>query len=242
MAVRQYESIDDETGLGQTYNNSGEVYKKMGDYTKALEYLTTALNYRKDDLARRSLTLYNIAELYIFINDFNKAASYVDQSLSIAINTNNRKVIGYDYNGLGIIYAKQKKYQDALDYLVRAEKIWKEIGELRLLIQTYQDMADVYRELRVFDKAEKYLMLSMEMSSLIKVPDLQVMNYLKLSKLDSARGNYHNALTAMYKHTVLKDSVYNLAKTEQIARLQTMFESEAKELENQRLKSEQLRL
>jgi signal transduction histidine kinase len=43
----------------------------------------------------------------------------------------------------------------------------------------------------------------------------------------------------MYKHTVLKDSVYNLAKTEQIARLQTMFESETKERENQRLKSEQ---
>lgn len=79
----------------------------------------------------------------------------------------------------------------------------------------------------------------MEMSSLIKVPDLQVNNYLKLSKLDSAKGNYHEALYYLYRYTALRDSVYNLAKTEQITRLQMIFETETRERENQQLKAEQ---
>ena len=123
---------------------------------------------------------------------------------------------------------------------MRAEKIWKEISEMRLLIQAYQDIADVYRNLKQYDQCEKYLNLSLEMSSLIKAPDLLVNNYLRFSRLDSARGNDSQALIHLYKYTTLKDSVYNLAKTEQIARLQMMFESEEKERENSQLRSEQL--
>lgn len=239
LAARQYEAVGDSVGLGQTYNNIAEVYKKTGDYAKALEFLKSSLKLKKDDYTTQAITLYNIGELYILINNLSIASEYIEQALSRAIKSSDTRVLGYCYNGLGVIHYKQKKYQDALDYLLRAEKSWKEIGEMRLLIQTYQDMADVYRELRLFDKAEKYLMLSMEMSSLIKVPDLLVNNYLKLSKLDSAKGNYSQALANLYRHTALKDSVYNLAKTEQIARLQMTFESENRERENAQLRSEQ---
>jgi tetratricopeptide (TPR) repeat protein len=240
MGARQYESIHDNIGVGLVYNNIGEVYKKMGDPKKALGFLTTSVELRKNDLSSHAITLYNIGELYILLNDLPMATRYVEQALSIAIQHNDRRAIGYAYTGLGLILARQKKHREALDYFVRAEKIWKELSEMRLLIQAYQDMADAYRELVMFDQAEKYLSLSMEMASLIKAPDLLVNNYLRLSRLDSARGNDTRALLNLYKYTTLKDSVYNLAKTEQIARLQMMFESEERERENNQLRSEQL--
>jgi tetratricopeptide (TPR) repeat protein len=240
LAARQYESVNDNVGLGKTYNNIGEVYKKMGDYKKALEFLKISFDLMKSDLSTMPMSLYNIGEVHIFTNDLIAATQYFDQSLSLAIKNNDRKVTGYCYAGFGIISTKQRKYQDALDYFLRAEKIWKEIGETRLLIQIYQDMADVYRELKLFEKADKFLTLSMEMSSMIRVPDLLVINYLKRSKLDSVRGDYKNAFYNLYRHAALKDSVYNLAKTEQIARLQMRFESENQERENRQLKSEQL--
>jgi tetratricopeptide (TPR) repeat protein len=240
MAARQYESIHDRIGLGMVYNNIGEVYKKMGDTKRALEFLVLSAELKKDDQTTQATTLYNIGELYIFMNDLPTASRYIEQSLSLAIQQNDRRTIGYSYTGLGLILAKQGKPREALDHYLRAEKIWKEISEMRLLIQAYQDMADAYRELRQYDQAEKYLSLSLEMSSLIKAPDLLVNNYLRLSKLDSARGNPGKALLNLYKYTTLKDSVYNLAKSEQIARLQMMFESEERERENSQLKSEQL--
>jgi signal transduction histidine kinase len=66
-----------------------------------------------------------------------------------------------------------------------------------------------------------------------------VENYLKYSRLDSARGKYGNALINLYRHQHLKDSLYNLAKTEQIARLQMIYESETRDRENRQLRTEQ---
>jgi tetratricopeptide (TPR) repeat protein len=170
MSARQSESIHDNIGLGQTYNNIGEVYKKMGDYKKALDFLKLSSELKKNDTQTHAITLYNIGELYIFLNDMPMASRYIEESLSVAIRNNDRRVIGYAYAGLGLISFKQEKFQEAMDYFVRAEKIWKEIGEMRQLIQSYLHIADVYRELKQFDRAEKYLSLSMEMASLIRVP------------------------------------------------------------------------
>src|SRR5688572_24441706 len=101
MAARQYESINDKIGLGLVYNNIGEVYKKMGDNNKALEFLTASVDLKKGDLSTQAITLYNIGELYIFINDLTMASRYIEQSLSVAIQHSDRRAIGYAYTGLG---------------------------------------------------------------------------------------------------------------------------------------------
>lgn len=239
LAARQYETIHDSIGLGQTYNNIAEVYKKMSEHEKALNYLLAAFDLKKGDNTQ-AITLYNIGELFIETGDLPAAQNYFERSLSLARAGNNQRVVGYSFAGFGLVCAKQKKYKEAIEHFKRAEKIWKELGELRLVIQNYQNMADVYRELKLFEESERYLTLSIDMARLIKVPDIQVKNYLKLSRLDSARGNYHQAFVNLFRYTSLKDSVYNLAKSDQIARLQLAFETETKERENRQLRSDQL--
>ncbi|MFZ2906799.1 MAG: tetratricopeptide repeat protein [Cyclobacteriaceae bacterium] len=238
LAARQYESIHDSIGLGQNYNNIAEVYKKMSEYKKALEYLLAAFDLKKGDNTQ-AITLYNIGELYVITGELPLALTYFERSLSLARAINNQRVVGYSFSGFGLVCTKQKKYKEAIEHFKRAEKIWKELGEIRLVIQNYQNMADVYRELNLFEESEHYLTLSIEMARLIKVPDIQVNNYLKLSRLDSARGHYLQAFVNLYRYTTLKDSVYNLAKSDQIARLQLAFETEAKEQENRQLRSDQ---
>jgi tetratricopeptide (TPR) repeat protein len=239
LAARQYESIGDSLGLGQAYNNVGLVYQKMGNYPKALEYLMHSVRLKSGDEAAQSVTLNNIGEIYILLNDYERAEQYSERSLLLATKLNNEKTVAFAYNALGIINTKMKKFQKAIECFSKAEEIAKRLGELRLLIQIYQDCSDVYRELGLYEKAEKYLSLSMEMSTLIKVPDLVVNNHLRLYKLDSVRGQYAQALAHLYQYTSLKDSVYSLAKNEQIARLQMIYESEGKERENRQLKIEQ---
>jgi hypothetical protein len=78
----------------------------------------------------------------------------------------------------------------------------------------------------------------MELAALIKAPDLMVNNYLKLAFLDSAKGNFNAAMRDMYQYSVLKDSVYNLNKSEQVAKLQAIYDAETKDKENQQLRAE----
>ncbi len=238
LAARKYQTIHDSIGLGQTYNNIGEVYKKLNDLDKALEYLLKSIDLKRKDSATHAITYYNIAELYIRLNRIPEAQRFIDRSFAIAKAENNTRVSAFDYWSLAAIEIHQKNPDAALDYYFKAEAIWKQLGETRSLIQTYQDIAEVYRSVKKFHEAESYLNQAMQLARTIKVPDLQVKNYERFARLDSARGNFSRALLYMSKHNALKDSVYNLLKAEQIARLQTIYETESREQENQQLRTE----
>jgi tetratricopeptide (TPR) repeat protein len=239
LAARQYHSIKDSIGLGQTYNNIGEVYKKLNDLDNALEYLLKAIDLKKKDPATRAITYYNVGELYIRLNNISEAQRYIDRSFAIATAENNERVIAFDYWSFAAIETHQNKPEEALKYYFKAETIWKQLGETRSLIQTYQDIAEVFRRIKKFPEAEYYLTQAMQLAKTIKVPDLQVKNYERFARLDSTRGNFSKALFYMSKHNALKDSVYNLLKAEQIARLQTIYETESREQENQQLRTTQ---
>jgi tetratricopeptide (TPR) repeat protein len=185
-----------------------------------------------------ALTLYNIGELYVRLGDIEKAMTYLNESMEIARQQDNKRVFAFNYWTLGSIAARRKDYDEAIAYYFKSEEIWKKAGELRSLIQTYQEIAELYRLQHKYDEAEKYLNEAMNLSGKIRVADLQVNNYLRISKLDSARGNYGRALYFLSRHNSLKDSVYNLLKVEQITRIQAIYETEAREGENKKLRAD----
>lgn len=238
LAARQYQAIGDNIGLGYIYNNIGEVYKKLNENDKALQYLFKSISLKQGDSASQTLTLYNIAEVYLQQNKIDEARKYIDRSLILATKHNNQRVIAFNKLGLGILERKQKNYERALPYYLEAEKIWLTLGEVRSLIQTYQEIAELYREQQHYSHTERYLLKAMELASQVKVPDLQIKNYQRFTNLDSLRGNYKRALYYFRRNNELKDSVYTILKAEQIARLQTIYETEARDLENQQLRSE----
>jgi tetratricopeptide (TPR) repeat protein len=215
----------------------GEVNKGLGEYDVALDYLLRSMSLKKNDTTR-AITLYNIGELYISIKQYDEALKYINESLSIANKENNERVIAYDYWSLARIKMEQGTFPGAVSYFALAEKIWIRLGETRSLIQTYQDLAEAYRREGKLTDAREYLDKASALATQIKVPDLQITTYLGYAKIDSAAGNYSRALHYLFRHNTLKDSVYNLLKVEQIARVQTIYETEVRERENQQLRAD----
>jgi tetratricopeptide (TPR) repeat protein len=75
LAARQYRTINDSTGLGQIYNNIGEVYKKLNDNTKALEYLLQSLALNKNNKNNLAVTLYNVGHCIMSVSFTSAKAS-----------------------------------------------------------------------------------------------------------------------------------------------------------------------
>ena len=69
--------------------------------------------------------------------------------------------------------------------------------------------------------------------------DLQIYNYQKEATLYIAKGDYKQAVSILTNYSNLKDSIYNFKKSEQIARLQALFDTESRDIENQLLITEQ---
>lgn len=237
-AARQYGSINDSVGLAQMYNNIGEVYKKLGQYDKSLEYQLLSIELNKSDLKGQRLTLYNIGEIYIGLREYDKAIDYLNRALDIAKLSNDKRVIAYCYWSYGIIRADQKKYTDAIGFYLLSEKLWAELGEKRSLIQTYQDFALAYQGLKNFARANEYLTKAQSLIIEIHAKDLQARNYLYMFRLDSAQQKFDRAIFNLYQYNQLNDSLYRSSKSEQINRLQTIYETENRERENQELRTE----
>ena len=237
LAARQYQSIRDSLGLGKVYNNIGEVNKRFGEYDKALDYLEQSLAFRKGDTTL-ALTLYNIGELYLVTKQYEKALNYIHKSLDEAKRWKDERSITYCYWSIARVKTAQHEFNDALPYFTLAEERWRQLGETRTLIQTYHDIADGYRKTGQPQKARMYLNKAFALGQQINVPDLRVATYLGYSQVDSLEGKYHDALRNLALHNKLKDSVYNILKAEQIARVQIIYETERRQHENDQLRAE----
>lgn len=238
LAARQYQSIRDSIGLGHTYNNIGEVYKKLGENEKALPYLLKSSEMTKRDSVNYPLTMYNIGELYLRIGKPSEAREYIEKSFVAAKARNLTRVLAFDYWGMGALKRVEGKYDAALQDYLTSEKLWKSLGEVRSLVQTNHEISDIYKLTKNYAEAERRLLEALKMTDQINVADLRVSTYQRLSQLYSVKGNHAQALTYLIRHNALKDSVYNLLKAEQIARLQTIYETESREQENQQLRNE----
>jgi tetratricopeptide (TPR) repeat protein len=237
LAARQYQSIRDSLGLGKVYNNIGEVNKRFGEYQKALDYFQQSINLRKGDTTV-ALTLYNIGEVYLVTRQYEQATTYINKSLDEAKRFKDDRSITYCYWSIARIKMAQGQFAEALPYFRLAEVRWTQLGETRILIQTYHDMAEVYRKMSQTRQARMYLDKAFSLGKTIQVPDLRVQTYLGYSQLDSIEGNFGAALKFLFLHNQLKDSVYNILKAEQIARVQIIYETERRQRENEQLKAD----
>jgi tetratricopeptide (TPR) repeat protein len=239
LAARQYQSIRDSLGLGKVYNNIGEVNKRFGEYKKALDYLQQSIDLRKGDTTL-ALTLYNIGEVYLVTRQYDLATSYINKSMDEAKRFRDERSISYCYWSMARIKMAQGQFGDALPYFRLAEARWAQLGETRILIQTYHDLAEAYRKMGLTRQARAYLDKAFSLGKTIQVPDLRVQTYLGYAQLDSMEGNFASALKHLSLHNQLKDSVYNILKAEQIARVQIIYETERRQRENDQLKADKI--
>lgn len=236
LSARTYENLNDSLGLGRTYNNIGEVYKKINEYEKSLDYLLASLSLKKN---KAPISLYNVGELYLFMNEDNKAGKYFQESLAVAIDIEDNRAIAYCYWGLGKLKAKEKNYDQAIALFSQSLHTWQALGEVRSIIQLHQEIGLVFNIQKKFADAKVSLEKAEELALTINVPDLKLKNYFLAYAIDSAQGNLANALQALRQYNLLKDSVYNLQKAEQISRLQTVYETEVRAREYKDLRYQQ---
>lgn len=124
-ALDIFESIQDQIGLYRVRNIIGIIYFYYGAYTDALEQFNhgLALLERHYDANVESSILNNIGEIYREATDYERAASYYERALEIAITEK------YEFNKAAIwlnmseINYQMGRYEVSLDYVKRAYEI-----------------------------------------------------------------------------------------------------------------------
>ena len=234
-ALKEYQKLDDLRGRSDCLNNIGEVYKKLGEYQNSLDYLKHALSLKEklDGEGNSPLSNSNLGELYTMMGQFENAELNYKIAIEGAKRQNDMRALSYSNDGLGLLYLKQNQYAKAIPYFESAVEARMKSEDIRGLSYVYTNLGRTFMALKQLDSAEVYFRRGLQSAEKSRASDVKI-NVLKyLAEVDSLKGDYSKAYYHYKMHTQLKDSIFNLDKSAQLARIQTEYETEILQKDNE---------
>ncbi len=216
------EAINDKHGMASSLNNLGTIFFSQGDLNKALNYFEKSLKLYKeiDDKHNISSILDNIGIIVKSKGDRIKALNYFNMALIIQEEVGEKAAIAHSLNNIAPIYFEDGDHEKALGFYSRALQLRKEINDMEGIAHSLNFIGESYFKIgnSLVSKNEKnkkyrlaylYADSSLIISKKLGFPE-NIMNAEKtLSKIDSANGNFNDALKHLKQFVIYRDSIYN---------------------------------
>lgn len=152
------ENANNLVGVAIMLNNIANVYHKLNDGNKALSSYFKALEIIEDEkeVVWRSTLLENIGQLYLDRGEISKCLVYYQRALLESEKRGDKTSISSVKSSLAIAYLKNEEYGVALSLFEEALGIAKEIGVLRIEMDCYYYMSDLYEKKNNYEKSIIY--------------------------------------------------------------------------------------
>lgn len=232
-----YQEIGNENGVAKCYGGMGNIYYFLNNFPKAVEYFENALKiYEKHNEETGIASCFgNLGLIYQETYQLDKALEYQYKGLELEKKKDNKRGIAISHISIASLYLAMDKLVDAKKNAKEAIRISLALMDSSTLSDGYLRLAECYRKLGHMDSAQLYLNKTIDINYKIKAyHQLAYALETQTNFYDSIR-NYALALKTHRELLRIKDTLLNSEKTAQIIELQTKFDTEKKEKENQLL-------
>ncbi|UXX77974.1 tetratricopeptide repeat protein [Reichenbachiella carrageenanivorans] len=235
-----YEQTQFQHGIFVTYNNIGELYEKKGQFEESLSYNKKSLALKKKYLKGRHpiISHVNLGNVYCKLGQLDSALIHFIIAEDMAKEENHPKAIGAALTGIGSLYASQKKYPLAINYLNQANQIW-------VIQEDYVGMSKVALEKTkiamakgAFKQAKIEAEKAVSFAEKVSGQDLELKGMQLMYQIDSAQNDYKSAFASMQVLDRLKSKFFDLAKERQLQTVQAKFEFEESKKLHEELRKE----
>jgi len=221
-------------------NNIGQLNQSMGDHQRAIEYTLRAIeiNTKLNNLFHLSQNYGNLGISYHELNQNDLAMEYYQKSLKLARENNFLIDQARALSNLGSVYLDQENYIEAMQYFQESLQLCREYGFFYGIMSNLNYIGEIHLNQQEYRKAIGYFEEALEMATLYNETVVVSDSFSKLSQAFEKLGDYQQSLTFYKKFTAITDSLDQLANINHIEEMQTRYESEKKELENNQLRVE----
>ena len=129
---------------------------------------------------------------------------------------------------IGAVYQELGEYEFAKDYLNRSLEISRELDKKWSVANTLMNIAALNLATKNYNTFKKQIDESVTVSKKIGAKDLLIENYTLLSDYYEELKDYKTSLEYYKKMKAVNDSLFNETSSQQIAELQTKYETEKK--------------
>lgn len=233
-SVKINEKINNTQGIADAKIWIGVVHEfGLKKYRIALSYYFDALlSYKKlnaDD--RISYCYNNLGNTYNKMQLPDSGLYFMNLSLQIKIKNKDTLAIGSAYNNIGTILYDQKEYDKSLEYYFNSLKFREKMNDQNGIASCCINIGNVYLQKNELQKAEEYHKKAYQLSRKIAYNDGVLATLQGLAATYAKQQNYQAAYTVNQEYQSLNDSIFNLTSSEQMAEMQTKYETEKKESE-----------
>lgn len=160
--------------LAILYCNIGNTYLSDEQYNEALNYYTRALEYKPQVKNVRSIsdTYTGLAILYEEKKEYIQAMSYYQMGLEIERMNGDKVAMASSYINIGDLLRKMKQYNRALEEIQKGIELARESNLRNDVLEGYDMMAAVYRDIGDFKTAYKWLVKLQSLKDSIFTNDL----------------------------------------------------------------------
>ena len=217
--------------VGNTINNIGLAYMKMEDYKSALRYYKKAadLKLKYDQKLSLANTYNNIGIIYKKINKLDSAINYYNASLELAIIFDDLAKQSRLYNNLGTLYNTRGDIEKSLAFMEKSIELKRQLKSQNDLLNSLNNYADFLIEQGKLNKAREALKESDAIRDSLGTTMFTINNFLIWSGYYEKTGELQKALEYHKKYHQGKIEQINAEKNDQIAKWETLYETEKKE-------------
>ena len=201
-------------------------YGEQNNFSDALKYFFDALKISEEVGTKSDVaSMYgNIGAIYSGMANFPEALRYQFLSLKMAEELDNKDLIASCYVNIGYVYLKQGKYEEALKNHLAALKINQESGNKDDISFADINVGADYLYEKKYNEASHYLNEALTLGKEVGHLVLIKSGYEWLAKLDSAQGNYKEALENYKLWVITRDSLTNTETTKKEVALQMNYD------------------
>jgi DNA-binding CsgD family transcriptional regulator len=236
---KTYEEIKDVEGISNTMLNIGMVYADLEQYHLALDNYNNTINlFKKLNLDGRIATTYTkIATIFIAQGKMDMAKKHLISSLEIHTKNEFTYGIAEAHNRFAILYLNENKIELAYDHVKKSMELGAKILDVDGLTNNLILLGKIKRLKNEWGDAEIHLVRALQQSQENNLKKYELQAYEELIALKKLQKKFEQALYYTSKYIAIKDTLFNIKKSKQIAYLEFENQLYQKEKEVSLLKA-----
>ncbi len=228
-----FRAINDEEGIANTMLNIGMVYADLKEYDKAFENYNGAIDYftALNLTSRIATTFTKMGTIYIEKGMYFEAREYISNALKLHNQNGFTYGISEAHNRLGILYIEEKDFAQAKYHIERSIIVGRQVDDKDGLTSNLILYGKLLRLENNYEAADAHLQLGLEKAKANNLKKYELLAYEELKELNKQQNKQKEALKYYDNYVSLRDSIFNIEKTKQIAYLEFKNELEQKDKE-----------
>ncbi|NVO12342.1 MAG: tetratricopeptide repeat-containing sensor histidine kinase [Bacteroidales bacterium] len=238
--LRIAERDKEKENIAKSNSSIAIILKNQKDYREAIDYLEKSLAIWRELNNSQNITrtIINIAGNLALLGDYNKSLENLLQAEKYASEFKDTSLLSDITISIANIYSYKSDFKDSEKYYLKGVSLKQSLNDKRGLAIIYNNMCVFYLNNSNYTKGERYAKLALENAKLSKLQNIQMASFKSLSYIYSKQKKFEDAYINQSNYIRLKDSLFTIQKSEQLAEIKTKYEAEKKEQQIKILESE----